>query len=202
MTQSKDHQITKSPMVWTVANLLTALRIVLTVPFLYLISKGSYGGALAVFFIASLTDFTDGYVARRFNQRTSVGRIMDPLADKILTTAAYIVMAIPRAGLPSIPIWLAAAVVIRDVVILLGSLIVFLAMRFKQFEPSILGKINTLVELGLIVWFLAFNGISGLGPLRPLLPACYVIVLCSVLLSGGYYILRGIQIIRAGLQSR
>lgn len=182
-------------MVWTVANLLTALRIVLTVPFLYLISKGSYGSALAVFFIASLTDFTDGYVARRFNQRTSVGRIMDPLADKILTTAAYIVMAIPRAGLPSIPIWLAAAVVIRDVVILLGSLIVFLTMRFKQFEPSILGKINTFVELGLIMCFLAFNGLNRLAFLLHLLPPCYVIVFCSVLVSGSYYLARGIAII-------
>jgi len=99
--------------------------------------------------------------------------------------------------LPSIPIWLAAAVVSRDVVILLGSLIVFLIARFKQFEPSLLGKINTFVELGLIVWFLAFHGISPLAFLIPLLPICYVIVLVSVVASGCYYIARGIRIIRA-----
>jgi cardiolipin synthase len=188
--------------VWTAANLLSAARIALTLPFLYLILQGQYGTALAIFFVAGLTDFTDGYVARKFRQQTSIGRMLDPLADKVLTTAAYIVMAIPRTGLPSIPIWLAAAVVLRDVFILLGSLIVFLTMRFKQFEPSILGKINTFVELGLIVCFLAFHGLRGLGLLLPLLPACYVIVLCSVLLSGGYYMARGIQIVRAGLQSR
>src|SRR5262249_33888199 len=155
---STDQQITKSPNLWTVPNLLTALRIALTVPFLYLISKGRYAPALAVFFIASVTDFTDGYVARRFNQETSLGLVVGPLADTALTTAAYIVMAVPRAGLPSIPIWLAAAVVARDALILLGSLIVFLKTGFRQFEPSILGKVNTFLELGLIVWFLAFNG--------------------------------------------
>jgi len=197
MAQSPNHQITKSPNIWTLANLLTAVRIALTAPFLVLISRGSYGAALLVFFVASLTDFTDGFVARRFNQRTPLGRILDPLADKVLTTAAYIVMAIPHAGLPSIPLWLAAAVVSRDVLILLGSAIVFLVRRFTQFEPSLLGKLNTFMELGLMVWFLAFHGIPALAFLIPILPACYVIVLCSVLASGGYYIIQGIRIINA-----
>jgi len=197
MTQSPGRQVATRTGIWTAANLLTAFRIALTVPFLVLITKGSYGAALAIFFIASLTDFTDGYVARRFNQRTSLGRILDPLADKVLTTAAYIVMAIPHAALPSIPIWLAAAVVSRDVVILLGSLIVFLTTGFKQFEPSLIGKINTFVELGLIVWFLAFHGIGALAFLIPLLPVFYAIVLVSVVASGSYYIARGIRIIRA-----
>src|SRR5690349_15666864 len=135
---------------WTVANLLTVVRILLMVPFLYLIAQGRYGTALAIFFLASLTDFADGYVARRFKQHSRLGRFLDPLADKLLTTAAFVVMAIPRSDFGSIPIWLALLVVGRDLVIVLGALVVYRLTGFKDFKPTLLGKFNTFVELGLI----------------------------------------------------
>src|SRR5580704_3602337 len=97
----------------TIANALTTLRILLVAPFVSLIHRGDYGLALAVFFAASVTDFADGYVARKFNQQSTLGRVLDPLADKILIAAAFVVMAISHATLPSIPIWLAAAVIGR-----------------------------------------------------------------------------------------
>ena len=177
---------------WTVANLLTLFRIALTLPFLYLIRGGHFGFALLVFFIASVTDFADGYVARKFNQQSSLGRILDPLADKLLTTASFIVMALPHEGFPSIPIWLAVSVVARDLIILLGSLAVYLVTRFKEFKPTILGKVNTFLELGLIVVFLAFH---TTGQLIFLLPLCYAIVITSVVLSGIEYLIQGIAIL-------
>lgn len=180
--------------VWTVANLLTFLRIALMIPFLYLIKEGAFGRALLVFFIASVTDFADGYVARRFNQQSSLGRFLDPLADKLLTTASFVVMALPREGFPSIPVWLAIAVVGRDVVILTGSLAVYLATRFKDFKPTVLGKVNTFLELGLIVVFLAFHHFEIL---RFLLPLCYGIVITSVAVSGIEYIVQGIRILKS-----
>ena len=179
--------------VWTVPNILTVFRIVLTLPFLYLVNQGRFGYALLVFFAASVTDFIDGYIARKFKQQSKLGRFLDPLADKLLTTTGFVVMAIPHPGFPSIPVWLAVAVVARDLLILVGSLVVYLVTKFKDFKPTLLGKINTLVELGLIVWFLVFH---TTGYLIFLLPSLYAIVIASLVLSGGEYVLEGIRILR------
>jgi len=178
---------------WTAANLLTILRIALTFPFLYFVSRGKFGSALAVFFLASLTDFADGLVARRFKQQSRLGRFLDPFADKLLITAAFVVMAIPHAGFPSIPIWLAAAVVGRDLIIVLGSLVVYKLTKFKDFRPTFFGKVNTFVELGLIVWFLVFH---TTGKFIFLLPFLYPIVIVSVIVSGAEYAIQGAGILK------
>ncbi len=177
---------------WTAANLLTIFRIALMLPFLYLVSDGRFGVALAVFFLASLTDFADGYVARRYRQQSSLGRFLDPMADKLLTTAAFVVMAIPHQQFASIPVWLAVAVVGRDLLIVLGALVVFRLTRFRDFRPTLLGKINTLVELGLIVWFLVFH---TTGKLIFLLPLLYGVVLTSLVVSGAEYVAQGVGIV-------
>ncbi len=181
-----------NPSAWNFANLLTIFRIILIAPFLYLINHGRFGAALLIFFIASLTDFFDGFVARKFNQQSKLGQALDPLADKILTTASFIVMAVPRPNFPSIPVWLAVAVIGRDAIILLGSWIVFALTKFKDFKPTMSGKVNTFLELGLIVWFLWFN---WMGRFTFILPLCYLIVLGSVLVSGASYFVQGVQII-------
>ena len=178
---------------WTAANILTLIRIGLTFPFLYFVGEGQFGIALGVFFLASVTDFADGYVARRFKQRSRLGRFLDPLADKLLITAAFVVMAIPHQGFPSIPVWLAAAVVARDVVIALGSLTVYWITRFKDFSPTLLGKATTFGELGLIVWFLVFH---TTGKLIFVLPFLYAIVIVVVILSGTEYVILGLRILK------
>ena len=177
---------------FTVANLLTILRILLIVPFLIAIHQGRFTQALLLFFIASLTDFFDGFVARKWNQQSKLGQVLDPAADKILTTASFIVMALPHPNFPSIPVWLAVVVVGRDLVILIGSWIVYTLTRFKDFKPTTSGKVNTFLELGLIVWFLWFH---VMGRFTVILPLCYLIVLASVLISGGSYLLQGWRII-------
>ncbi|HXG93535.1 MAG TPA: CDP-alcohol phosphatidyltransferase family protein [Blastocatellia bacterium] len=179
--------------VWTLANLLTAFRILLTAPFLYFINQGRFASALLIFFIASVTDFFDGYAARRFNQHSPLGRLLDPLADKLLTTAGFIVMALPHGEFEPLPMWLAIAVVGRDAIILAGSAIVFLLTRFREFKPTLLGKVNTFLELGMIVVYLTFN---TTGELMYLLPYCYAVVFASVALSGLEYAVEGILIVR------
>ena len=186
--------VTERKSLWTTANLLTLFRIALLVPFLYLVGIGRFGLALGVFFLASLTDFADGYVARRYQQYSRLGRFLDPLADKLLTTAAFVVLAIPHQEFPSIPIWLAVSVVARDLIIVLGSLVVYQLTKFKDFKPTLLGKINTFVELGLIVWFLVFH---TTGKLTFLLPSLYGVVIASIVVSGAEYIIRGVEILRA-----
>lgn len=182
---------------WTAANLLTLVRIGLTFPFLYLVGEGRFGAALVVFFLASVTDFADGYIARRFQQQSRLGRILDPLADKLLITAAFVVMAIPHQGFPSIPVWLAGAVVGRDLLIALGSLAVYWITKFKDFNPTLLGKLTTFAELGLIVWFLVFH---TTGILIFLLPFLYAIVVVAVVLSGTEYAIRGFRILKSSPQ--
>lgn len=183
---------------WTVPNLLTLFRILLTLPFLYFVYEGRFGVALAVFFLASLTDFADGFLARRLKQQSSLGRFLDPLADKLLITAAFVVMAVPHAEFASIPVWLAIVVVGRDVVIVLGALLVYSITKFKEFTPTLLGKINTFTELGLIVWFLVFH---TTGRFIFLLPLLYAIVAASVVLSGTEYLIRGTNILRKHVHS-
>lgn len=178
---------------WTAANILTLFRIVLILPFLYLVGEGRFGLALAVFFLASLTDFADGYVARRFKQQSSLGRFLDPLADKLLITTAFVVMAIPHATFASIPIWLASAVIGRDLIIVAGSFVVYRLTKFRGFKPTMLGKINTFVELGLIVWFLVFH---TTGRLISLLPTLYAVVAVSVIVSGVEYVFQGVSLLR------
>jgi cardiolipin synthase len=162
-------------------------------PFLRLIGNGRFGLALIVFFVAGLTDFADGYIARRFKQQSTLGRFLDPLADKLLTTAAFVVMAIPHKEFASIPIWLATVVVGRDVLILFGSFLIYRLTRFRDFKPTLLGKVNTLIELGLIFWFLVFH---TTGHLTSLLPVLYAVVLVSVVISGAEYAIQGIRIVR------
>src|SRR5262245_39575426 len=179
------------------ANLLMFLRICLIFPFLVMIDSGKYGMALGIFFLASLTDFADGYVARNFGQQTRLGRLLDPLADKALITSAYVAMAISHKGLPSIPVWLAGAVVARDVLILAGSALVYLMTTFRDFKPTWISKVNTSVELGLILYFLSANAGELLSPLRSLLPVFYGVVLTAVIASGVDYGIRGLLILRA-----
>jgi len=180
--------------VWTAANLLSFFRIALVFPFLYLIVEGRFGLALAVFFVASATDFVDGYVARRFKQQSSLGRFLDPLADKLLTTAGFVALAVPRSSFPTVPIWLALIVVGRDLLIVAGALVVYRFTRFRKFKPTFLGKVNTLFELGLIVWFLVFH---TTGRLIFLLPYLYAIVAFSVAASGIEYAIQGVKTFRS-----
>ena len=178
---------------WTVANLITISRILLIAPFLYFVQQERLGEALAVFVVAGISDGLDGWVARRYGQYSTLGRFLDPLADKLLTTASFVFLALPHRDFSSIPVWLAISVVARDVIILLGSLAVYLVMKFTQFKPTFLGKVNTILEIGLVIAFLTFH---AAGVLIGILPALYVVVGGSVLVSGIGYLLEGVRIAR------
>jgi len=188
---SKGEAIGAGP--WTVANLLTVFRIALTIPFLWLANAGAFGLALAVFFLASVTDFADGYLARRLKQQSRIGQFLDPLADKLLLTCGFVILALPHARFASVPVWVAVAVVGRDLLIVAGTLTVFLLTGFKKFNPSLLGKVTTFAELATIVGFLVCH---TTGRFIPLLPFFYAIVMVLVFLSGVDYFVRGVGIVR------
>ena len=128
----------------TLANQLTILRIVLIPAFVLLVVYGYLGWALVVFITAGLTDALDGLIARRAGQHTSLGAWLDPMADKLLLVTTFVVLTLPGIPLTNhLPLWLTAAVITRDVVIVGVVAIVNLAIGPRTFRPSLLGKMAT-----------------------------------------------------------
>lgn len=178
--------------VFTVANLLTILRLVLIPVFVTAIFYNRFLVALAVFFTAALTDGLDGLVARAFNQKTPLGEILDPMADKLLLVTAFIVLTLPGYTiLPPLPFWLTATVISRDLFIVLGALVINMTTGLNRFPPSIPGKLNTLVQVVSIVTFLTANVLHDQIEsqiLENILRPIYYLTLAMAVISGLHYI--------------
>ena len=110
----------------TLSNLLSLLRIFLAIPIFVYISQSDTNLLLLVIFIAVITDFLDGYFARKFNQITELGKILDPFADKVCTTAGFIALTIYQG----FPYWITIVIILRDIFILLGSFFIFKKEKF------------------------------------------------------------------------
>lgn len=135
------------------ANRLTILRIVLVPFFVMSILYHRLWIALAIFVIASLTDALDGYIARKFDQKTGFGAVIDPLADKLLIMSAYVSLGIV-SGLPShirMPVYVPLAVISRDVIILMGVGLIFLNNEKIDIKPTIMSKITTFFQMLTII---------------------------------------------------
>lgn len=126
------------------ANCLTLFRI-LTIPvFLVCLAYHLYWEALLVFAIGGFTDFLDGFVARRMNQQTALGAYLDPVADKLLVIASFVMLG----AIGGIPVWLAVIVVARDILIVSGYGIIYLLVNERmQVRPSLIGKWSTTLQL-------------------------------------------------------
>lgn len=172
--------------VLTLANLLTLLRLILIPVFVMAIYYQRFELALLVFFVAAVTDAVDGFAARALNQKTQLGATLDPMADKLLLVTAFIVLSLPRlTRADPIPFWLTAAVISRDVFIVLGALVINIATGFSKFRPSLPGKINTCVQLGVIVFFLVVNAFDVM---RNHLPLIYYLTFGMAIFSGLHYL--------------
>jgi cardiolipin synthase (CMP-forming) len=144
--------------VFTAANQLTLLRMLMIPAFVILVVYGELGWALAVFATAGVTDGLDGLLARWSHQKTSLGAWLDPMADKLLLVTTFIVLTWPGLGLENrFPIWLTICIISRDVVIVLTVAIVNLAVGRRTFTPSIFGKIATATYMITAVVAMIFN---------------------------------------------
>jgi len=178
----------------TVPNLITAVRVLLIVPFSYFVARGQDLYALAIFFVASVSDSIDGTVARWLNQRSKLGRLVDPVADKVLTGVAYVMMSWFRGDRPAIPVWVMVAVITRDILILAGCAMVYRIAHNTNFKPTVFGKLNTFLELLTLGWFLTATQFPVVAAA---LPTLYVLVTLSILVSSVDYTRQGLAIIRA-----
>ncbi len=142
----------------TVANQLTFLRILAVPVFVLLLLYGYLGWALVVFLGAGATDALDGLIARRANQRTSLGAWLDPMADKLLVVTTFITLTLPAVEVTNhIPLWLTVLLISRDIVIVCVVAVVNLAVGPRTFRPSLLGKAATATYMMVSLVFLIYN---------------------------------------------
>ena len=166
----------------TVPNALTLVRLALVPVMAYLLVTGAYGLALAVFMVAALTDFVDGFIARAFAQTSVLGATLDPIADKLNMFAATVLLA--WQGL--VPLWLAIAIVARDVVIVGGAAAYRMTRGHVEMAPTLLSKINTFLEFAVLLLVMA-RAASWFDP-GAWLPAVFVLVFATVVASGLQYV--------------
>ena len=175
----------------TFANKVTVGRILL-VPFfiatvLYMTPERFYlrWTALGLFLVAVVSDVIDGYIARTRHQKTKAGAILDPLADKILLISAFICLYAKRAVFPefSFPLWLVVGIISRDVILLLGSMIIQLVTGKLEVEANRSGKITAFLQIVCVL---------GMLMQEPLTKIFWVLAVVATFISGIIYIKDGI----------
>jgi cardiolipin synthase len=170
-------------------NLLTTLRLVLLPLFLTLLVYRRPGPALAVLLLAAITDVLDGLLARWLDQRTAIGSFLDPLADKLLSVCGFVTLAL----IGPIPAWFVILVISRDVLISLGSLVLYLHDGRLEIVPSLTGKAAMFGQFStLVLTLLVQLGAAGERSWRAVLASTSVLTL----VSGLQYLWRGLK--RAG----
>jgi len=139
-------------------NLISLGRLLLVPLAISLILEGNYWAAFWIFVVAGVSDALDGFIAKRFDRRTRLGALLDPLADKVLLVSVYVTLGV--AG--QLWAWLVVLVVFRDIMIVGGFLLVqAIATVPKPFQPLFISKINTGVQAALICYVLARRGIGA-----------------------------------------
>jgi cardiolipin synthase len=188
----------------TLPNILTLARFALAPIFALTVIGNHPFGALWVIFAAAATDVLDGFTARLLGLRTGIGTVIDPLADKVVGATAYVLLSIKSLGMANaIPIWLTATVLGRDFIILAGGVIISLARGRREFRPSVLGKITTVMQVTTIFWVVLANCVGASAwRQKPFLAAVsspgvltwlYGLTLAFTVISGAHYVVRGIR---------
>lgn len=168
--------------VLTVANQLTILRMALAPFLVVMVLQREFTWALVLFVVAALTDLLDGYIARHGHQKTTLGAVMDPIADKILLSSAFIVLTWSAGLTTRIPQWLTVLALSRDVLILLTGALINLTSGWRIFQPSLLGKLATGAQLLTAGVVLLLNTLgSNLGAVRWLFRGVLALILASAL---------------------
>jgi cardiolipin synthase len=149
---------------FTLPNLLSLSRILLTPVFVVLTVQKRIGPAFIVFLVAGATDALDGFTARWLKLKSSLGLWLDPIGDKVLLTAAFVVLPIPALARPNtLPVWLTALCVGRDVVIAVSAMIIMAVRGRRTFKPVLAGKASTVCQVFLLYAVLYLN-VAGRAP--------------------------------------
>ena len=172
-----------------IPNLITVLRILLVPVFIIFITKNKLSSALIVFTIAGISDGLDGFLARFFNQQTHLGAYLDPIADKILLTSAFVSLAVIKI----LPGWMAVIVLSRDILILLGIAILTILEIKTPIRPTLVSKCTTAAQLATIFFILLDPDFAKAYLVRNFL---YWLTTILTVTSGFHYIAIGSKILQ------
>ena len=149
---------------FTLPNLLSLSRILLTPLFVVLVVRGRPWPAFFVFLVAGATDALDGFAARTLKLKSTLGLWLDPLGDKVLLTAAFVVLTIPAIAQPNtLPLWLTGLCIGRDAAIAMGALTIIALRGKRAFRPVLAGKASTICQVFLMYFVLYLNA-AGASP--------------------------------------
>lgn len=180
-----------------VPNTITVVRIALIPLFGYLWWRGAHGAALAVFVAAALSDLADGFAARVLNQRTKLGQVLDPAADKLMLLTAFLVAAHNRV----VPWWLAALVIGRDLFLVTGGALFAFVLRGRlgpeRWKPSRLGKYAAFAQV-LTIFLALLHRVTDYEPLRPFVGTVVIMSAALTSISGIQYLASGLLALRSG----
>lgn len=163
-------------------NIISIARILLVAPIAYLLFSERYTEAVVLFVIAGVSDGIDGYLAKHYNWTSRLGSILDPLADKLLLVTTFIVLG----WMGHIPLWVVAAVIARDVIIMIGAIAYHFLIGAYHMAPTIFSKINTAVQITLATAILFSLAIIPLSP--ELLTVLVYGVFVTTVVSGVDYV--------------
>jgi len=166
-------------------NLITLVRLGLVPVMAYFAIREEYAIALPIFLVAAVSDFADGYIARELKLVSRLGAALDPVADKLNMFVATVLLAWQS----HLPIWLAAAIIGRDIIIVAGVLAYRLIIGPVDMKPTRLSKMNTFIEFGVLLLVMAMA--AGWVGIRGWMPALFVIVFVTVVASGAQYVWLG-----------
>jgi cardiolipin synthase len=170
-------------------NYITLFRVVLIPFFINLMIYGYYREALAVFVLAGVTDALDGMIARLTKSQTELGAFLDPMADKLLILSAFVTLVL----LDKLPVWLSIIVVSRDVIVVLGSILLYVTGHDLKVRPSIVGKATTLLQLLLVALTLVLINYNVQGIEHGFMPVLQWTTAAVTIASGVQYVQRGLK---------
>ncbi|MEM6511881.1 MAG: CDP-alcohol phosphatidyltransferase family protein [Pseudomonadota bacterium] len=166
-----------------IPNAISIARILLIIPVLELILRQQYDIALLLFVIAGLSDGLDGYLAVKFNWVSRFGALLDPVADKLLMAGMFLTLS----HLELVPLWLAAVVIGRDIVIIAGAMAYNFIVGPVPGEPTLVSKLNTALEL-FFLFFVLTRAAYG-WPDGIVITVLGASILITVVISGTDYVL-------------
>ncbi|MGK2856797.1 MAG: CDP-alcohol phosphatidyltransferase family protein [Thermoanaerobaculia bacterium] len=175
--------------VLTIPNMISVGRLGLIPFFVAAALTGRHTLAFTLFVTAGITDIFDGWIARRFNQKSSIGAVLDPAADKLMMFSAYIIYTVVGSIVHRLPVWLTLTIFLRDLMIAAFAYLLFTRTHVRRFPPSFAGKASTVIQICTLAAAMAANG--ALAPVGlTLLPPLTLLALGATLYSGLGYVRR------------
>ncbi len=170
-----------------IPNMICVARIILVAPIVWALLQHRYGLALGLTLLAGLSDALDGYLARRFDWRTRLGGLLDPAADKLLMFASFVTLT----WMGWVPVWFAAIVIGRDILIIGGTLVYQLTVAPVHGEPTRASKLNTVLQISFI-WLTIIHAWLGWPP-EVVLKLLGAAILVTIAISTVQYVTTGLS---------